>query len=200
MGHSLIFALGFTAQILFSARILIQWIMSEKAKRVVSPTIFWILSIIAAYMLFIYGWLRDDFAIMLGQLVSYYIYIWNLYEKKFWKKIPALLRVIINITPVIGVLYILYDWHSFYNQCFNNDNIPILLLMYGSLGQLIFTLRFVYQYLYSSKIGESILPKGFWIISLIGSSIIVTYGILRLDPVIILGQSFGFASYIRNIT
>ena len=71
----LIFAIGFLAQAFFSARILCQWILSERAKQVVSPTIYWVLSIFGAYLLFIYGWLRDDFAIIFGQLISYYIYI-----------------------------------------------------------------------------------------------------------------------------
>ena len=86
-----IYIIGFLAQALFSARILVQWVMSERAKRVVSPSIFWILSIIASYMLFIYGFLRDDFAIMLGQVISYYVYIWNLNEKDIWRQDSAIL-------------------------------------------------------------------------------------------------------------
>ena len=67
----LVYVLGFIAQGLFSARILVQWIMSEKAGKVVSPTIFWVLSLIASYLFFIYGWLRNDFSIMLGQVIGY---------------------------------------------------------------------------------------------------------------------------------
>ena len=69
----IIFGIGFLAQGLFSARILVQWIMSERKKKVVSPTIFWVLSLLASYLFFIYGWLRNDFAIMFGQVISYYI-------------------------------------------------------------------------------------------------------------------------------
>ena len=194
-----IYILGFIAQALFSARILVQWILSEKAKRVVSPTIFWALSMAASYMLFIYGWLRDDFAIMLGQVIAYYIYIWNLDEKGVWRKIPLILRIALIATPAAGISYILSDWQQFVAQCLNNAEIPQLLVIYGSMGQIIFTLRFVYQFLYSKKHGASLLPAGFWIISLIGSTIIVSYGIIRLDPVLILGQSFGFISYTRNL-
>jgi lipid-A-disaccharide synthase-like uncharacterized protein len=43
------------------------------------------------------------------------------------------------------------------------------------------------------------LPAGFWIISLAGSIIIVSYGLFRRDPVLILGQSIGFISYTRNL-
>ncbi|WP_409229925.1 lipid-A-disaccharide synthase N-terminal domain-containing protein [Hoylesella buccalis] len=37
------------------------------------------------------------------------------------------------------------------------------------------------------------------IISLIGSGTIVIYGIIRRNPVSILGQSFGFVAYARKI-
>lgn len=195
-----IYIIGFLAQALFSARILVQWVLSEKAKRVVSPTIFWVLSIIASYLLFIYGWLRNDFAVMLGQVISYYIYIWNLNEKGVWCRSNLLLRLIIILTPIIGLSYILSDWDLFVQQCLNTPQISTFLVIYGSLGQVIFTLRFVYQFLYSKKHEQSILPAGFWTISLIGSTIIISYGILRLDPVLILGQSFGLAAYIRNLT
>ena len=105
----------------------------------------------------------------------------------------------VELFPVAGLIYIMFNWDILYYQWFRNEDIPILLLIYGSAGQIIFTLRFIYQYFYSSRIGESVLPKGFWVISLIGSAIIVSYGIFRLDPIIILGQSFGFVSYIRNL-
>ena len=40
---------------------------------------------------------------------------------------------------------------------------------------------------------------GFWAISLTGSVLICLYGVLRLDIVLILGQSLGLAAYVRNI-
>lgn len=194
-----IYAIGFLAQAFFSARILFQWILSERARQVVSPSIFWILSIAGSYLLFVYGWLRDDFAIILGQLVSYYIYLWNLYEKGIWQKVHLVLRTLLILTPVAAVCFVLHNADAFVRDFFMNDKIPFWLLLYGSTGQIIFTLRFVYQWLYSYKRHESVLPVGFWIISLIGSAVIVSYGIFRLDPVLILGQSVGFVAYIRNI-
>ena len=182
---TIVYIIGFLAQIFFSARILVQWILSEKAKEIVSPSIFWVLSIAGSYLLFIYGWCRDDFSIILGQIISYYIYIWNLNAKGIWRNINIILRIILP--------------EQFISQFFRNEDIPIWLLVFGSAGQVIFTLRFIYQLIYSYHKHESKLPIGFWIISLIGSSIIVSYGIFRLDPVLILGQSVGFIAYIRNI-
>lgn len=195
----MIYIVGFLAQLLFSARLLLQWIMSEKAKKVVSPSIFWKLSLLGAYLLFIYGWLRNDFAIILGQLISYYIYIWNLNKKESWQKLPALIRYILALTPVVAVLFMLKDARGFVEQFFLNENIPLWLLLFGSMGQIIFTLRFVYQWVYSMKKNESLLPLGFWLISLTGSLIIVAYALYRRDPVLILGQSTGLVVYCRNI-
>ena len=195
----LIYTIGFLAQAFFSARILIQWILSEKAKTSVSPGIYWVLSVFGSYLLFIYGWFRDDFSIILGQVTSYYIYIWNLNEKGIWKKIPAIFRLTLFVTPIVAVSVLVHDFPVFFNDFFRNEEVPLWLLLFGSAGQMIFTLRFIYQWYYSYRRKESILPVGFWLISLTGSAIIVSYGIFRMDPVLILGQSGGFIAYIRNI-
>ena len=195
----MIYVIGFLAQVFFSARILLQWILSERAKKVISPAIFWQLSIVGSYLLFVYGWLRDDFAIILGQIISYYIYIWNLDKKHQWKKLPFIIRTLLLLTPVAAILYMLKDASAFVDQFFRNEKIPLWLLIYGSMGQIIFTLRFVYQWIYSKRKDESLLPIGFWVISLLGALIIVSYAIYRRDPVLILGQSTGLITYSRNI-
>ena len=195
----MIYVVGFLAQIFFSARILLQWILSERAKKVISPAIFWQLSILGSYLLFIYGWLRDDFAIIFGQIISYYIYIWNLNKKHQWKWLPLVLRTVLLLTPVAAIIYMIEDASAFVDQFFRNEKIPLWLLLYGSMGQIIFPLRFVYQWIYSKRKDESLLPLGFWVISLFGSLIIVSYAIYRHDPVLILGQSTGLLAYGRNI-
>ncbi|MCH3980594.1 MAG: lipid-A-disaccharide synthase N-terminal domain-containing protein [Prevotella sp.] len=199
LSNVFIYAIGFIAQGFFSARMIIQWFLSEKAKKVVSPDWYWICSLIGSILLFAYGWLRDDFAIILGQLISFYIYIWNLNIKGVWKRIPHILRFMIALLPVCAVAFMLKDASDFVLQFLHNDKVPLWLLIYGSLGQVIFTIRFIYQWYYSYKRHRSILPVGFWIISLIGSGIIVSYGAIRYDPVLVLGQSIGFLTYSRNI-
>ena len=195
----LVFALGFLAQIFFSLRTLLQWWKSEKARKVESPAGYWILSVLGAYIMFIYGVMRDDFSIILGQLISYYVYLWNLGAKGIWKRIVPLLRIVLLLTPVAAVLMLLRNAAEYLQSFFFNDDIPFWLVIFGSAGQIIFTLRFVYQYLYSQRKHQSALPAGFWIISLIGSGVIIAYGLFRRDPVLILGQSFGFVAYILTL-
>lgn len=194
-----VYAIGFLAQGFFSARMLIQWILSERARKVVSPNAYWICSLAGSILLFVYGWLRDDFAIIFGQLISYYIYIWNLDIKGVWHKIPLAARTCIAALPFLAFGMMLHDIPAFVNNFFHNDAVSLPLLIWGSAGQVIFTLRFIYQWYYSYRRHESILPVWFWIISLVGCSIIVSYGVFRLDPVLILGQSVGFITYSRNI-
>lgn len=194
-----IFAIGFLAQLFFSARILYQWIVSEKARKVLSPPTFWVLSILGSYLLFIYGVLRNDFAIILGQFISYYIYLWNLNMQGKWEKIPGIIKIILILTPLVATGVMLRDLSGFTDTFLHNKAVPLWLLIFGSAGQVIFAFRFIYQFIYSSAHHQSALPVGFWVISLLGSSIIIAYALFRLDPVLILGQSFGFIAYIRNI-
>ena len=147
----------------------------------------------------VYGWLRDDFSIIFGQFISYYIYIWNLNIKGVWPRLPRVVRAAIIMLPIAALAMMLSDVPAFVNTFFHNEKVPLWLLVFGSAGQFIFTIRFIYQWYYSYRRHASILPVGFWIISLVGSGIIVAYACFRLDPVLIIGQSVGFITYSRNI-
>ncbi len=195
----LVYGLGFLAQGFFSARMLVQWIMSERAKKIVSPVVYWVCSLAGSILLFIYGWLRDDFSIIFGQLISYYIYIWNLNIKGVWRQLPVVVRALVFALPIVAVAAMLGDAGAFVDSFFHNAQVPMWLLIFGSAGQFIFTVRFIYQWYYSYRRHASMLPVTFWVISLVGSGIIVAYGCLRRDPVLILGQSVGFVTYSRNI-
>lgn len=194
-----VYVIGFSAQILFSARLLVQWIQSEKVKKVLTPELFWELSLMASFLLFVYGWLRDDFAIMLGQSITYFIYIRNMQLQGSWRKIPYFLQIFLWIFPALIVLYAYNNNEIDMHRLFKNEDIPLLLLLWGSIGQILFTFRFVYQWVYSERMKESHLPLGFWLLSLTGSLMILSYAIFRKDPVLLLGQLFGFIIYTRNI-
>lgn len=199
MNNYIIYSIGFIAQILFSSRMILQWIISEKNKKVLTPVLFWEISLFASFLLFVYGYLRHDFSIMLGQTLTYYIYIRNIQLQNDWNKIPKLLRWFILIFPAFIV------WYGFNNNVvdvehlFKNENIPQWLLFLGIIGQLLFTLRFIYQWIYSEKSKSSVLPMGFWVISLSGSLLIFIYAIIRKDPVLLAGHAMGLIIYFRNI-
>ena len=82
---------------------------------------------------------------------------------------------------------------------FHNKDIPIWLLWLGIISQIVFTLRFIYQWLYSEYKKTSSLPLGFWLLSLTGSILILIYAIIRKDPVLLIGHLLGSLIYIRNL-
>jgi len=70
--------LGLGGQILFTGRMLVQWIVSERSKRSVVPVAFWWMSLIGSSMLLIYFIWRRDIVGILGQATGWFIYIRNL--------------------------------------------------------------------------------------------------------------------------
>ena len=75
----------------------------------------------------------------------------------------------------------------------------IIWLTIGLLGQLMFTGRFIVQWIASERAGRSVMPVAFWYFSIIGGLIVLAYGIHKLDLVIILGQLPGVVVYSRNL-
>jgi lipid-A-disaccharide synthase-like uncharacterized protein len=196
---TLIYGLGFFAQSLFGARTIVQWIKSEREGRVVSPTLFWVFSLNASFLFLIYGVLRNDMVILLGQTLSYYIYVRNLQLKGFWKKIPYAGRVILLPLPVLLFLWVgVFSRASFARILINTDFTDSFIIL-GSIGQLLLNFRYLYQWYYSEKANESILPLGFWVISAVASVMVVIYGIYRQDPVLLVAQGLGLIAYLRNI-
>ena len=79
------------------------------------------------------------------------------------------------------------------------SNLEIIFLIIGFIGQGLFASRFLVQWIYSEKKGESYIPVIFWYLSIVGGLGLLTYAIFRKDPVIITGQTFGIFIYLRNL-
>ncbi|MCO8144831.1 lipid-A-disaccharide synthase N-terminal domain-containing protein [Rhodovulum tesquicola] len=72
-------------------------------------------------------------------------------------------------------------------------------VMIGLGGQLMFTARFLVQWIASERARNSVVPLAFWYFSLAGGAILFAYAVYRKDPVFILGQSMGLVIYSRNL-
>jgi lipid-A-disaccharide synthase-like uncharacterized protein len=108
-------------------------------------------------------------------------------------------RIFLFTFPVLIGFYYFNNNVIDVDNLFRNEAIPLWLLILGIVSQVVFTMRFVYQWLYSEKKKESSLPLGFWMLSLIGSLLILTYAIIRRDPVLFLGHMLGATIYVRNL-
>ena len=136
MSNWIIYSIGFLSQILFSSRLLVQLLQSKKAKKVVTPLLFWQISLVASFLMFIYGYLRHDFAIVLGQVLTYFIYIRNLQIDGYWKKLPKLFSIFIFIFPILVIIYSYNDNQISSEIFFKNEDIPFWLLILGVVAQI----------------------------------------------------------------
>ena len=196
-----IYALGFLGQALFGARLVVQLFQSEKQKKVVSPVVFWQLSLGGSFLFLVYGIIREDAVIILGQTLSYFIYIRNLQLKQAWNY-PFYFKALLLILPPLAIAFAAFAIPPEGWQAHPADLVhPIMVL--GAVGQLALNLRFVYQWYYSEQSGASVLPLGFWHISTWASVLVIIYSLFHpihgWDPVLLVSQSMGIVVYARNI-
>ena len=72
-------------------------------------------------------------------------------------------------------------------------------LTVGLIGQMIFSARFVVQWIHSERHRRSSMPMAFWYLSIAGALVLLCYALYVRDPVFIVGQTGGLIIYSRNI-
>jgi lipid-A-disaccharide synthase-like uncharacterized protein len=72
-------------------------------------------------------------------------------------------------------------------------------LAFGIVAQLLFTARFVVQWVASERAGKSVMPLAFWFFSMAGGLMTLVYGLVRREPIIIMGQILAVFIYVRNL-
>ncbi len=73
------------------------------------------------------------------------------------------------------------------------------LVLVGYVGQALFTMRFVVQWIATERAKKSVIPVAFWFFSIGGGLLLFAYALMVKDPVFILGQGFGVFVYLRNL-
>ena len=96
--------------------------------------------------------------------------------------------MLVDLSRAIGD----YLWDVFVN------NLDWWVLL-GFVAQIMFTLRFVVQWIASERAGHSVVPLAFWLFSIGGGMLLLVYALYRRDPVFIAGQAFGVFVYLRNL-
>lgn len=72
-------------------------------------------------------------------------------------------------------------------------------LIFGLVAQLLFAARFLVQWISSERAGKSVIPFAFWVFSIGGGLMTLIYGLVKREPVIIVGQGLATIIYVRNI-
>lgn len=187
--------------VLFTARSLIQWIASERARQSVAPKAYWWTSLTAAIIMILYSLQRAT-------------------DPKFANNptaLPFLIGYLITLVPYIRNLMLSYNlprrWHILsyiFSACvfllcmglLARIRLPIIRSRWffvGMTGSLIWYTRFLWQWFYAEREKRSAFPISFWYLSLTGATLNTLYSVLMRDIVFILGFIFTAVPITRNI-
>jgi lipid-A-disaccharide synthase-like uncharacterized protein len=184
---------GFAGQGLFAARMLAQWIASERARKSVVPRSFWKVSLIASLMILVYAlWLADG-VFVLGTLANTFVYLRNLSLSSGVGRAPARKRILIPIAATVCVFLVLAV-----TEKVDFSESPLWLVI-GLTGSTVWVFRFAIQWWVSERRGLTVVPRSFWICSLVGNCLLLAYAIHAGDVVFILAYLPGPLIYARNL-
>jgi lipid-A-disaccharide synthase-like uncharacterized protein len=100
---------------------------------------------------------------------------------------------------VVTVGYLAWAVPESLRQLVRSDEVPGGLVAWGLAGQVVFTSRFVVQWIIAETRRQSALPAAFWGLSLLGAGMIALYAALRRDPVLLVANLAGGAASARNL-
>ena len=211
--RTVLYPLGFISALAFGARFMIQWLVSEKAKKSVVPRIFWDLSLFGNLSLMVHSFIQSQAHVCIVQACSAVI-SWRNLNLMQGKKPPLSFKTVVVMLcgAAIIVAIALTVQAAFFNldggwfriptapwQTKTEGSISFSWHAWGTLGYLLFSSRFWVQWWFSERSQVSLLPRSFWWLSLVGAVISIIYFIRIDDSVNLIGPLLGLAPYIRNL-
>lgn len=191
-------AAGFGAQGFFSARFLVQWVLSERAGHSLLPIHFWYFSVAGSVLLLAYAIHRRDPVIAAGQVLGLGIYLRNLRFLRLERNAVCGQRLSLLVWG-LGAVAVLCGYYLGPDSAARPLILHDFWTLFGIVGQALFTGRFLVQWWFTERARRSVVPSAFWYLSIVGSLMLLAYAIVVRDPVIIFGQSLGLIVYLRNL-
>jgi len=179
--------LGFVGQALFAARMLLQWIASERAGRSVVPRSFWHLSLAASACVGAYAAYAGNVVFLLTVLPGAFIYV-----RMLTLRSRASLAIVLALAVPIAALAV---WATLRKPLSG----PILISTLGFGGWLLWMSRFPIQWWISERSGTPTLGTAFWIVSLAGACLLLVYALWHRDWVMLIAFAPGPIFYTRNL-
>lgn len=182
-----VFLLNIVGQLLFTSRVLVQWIASERAGRSVVPPLYWQLSLVGSLLTALYAAFRHDPVFMLAALPGCFIYARNLFIHRV-----ARVSTLLPLGAALGVFLV---WAAVEKIEMGAGFWSLL----GLGGSALWASRWVLQWWISERLGRSVLPASFFIVSLIASTLLISYTLYKMDIVMFLAYALGPIPFVRNL-
>lgn len=188
--------LGWAGNVCFFSRWLIQWFVSERAKKSVAPQSFWWVSLLGTATLGTYTFLKGEPILLVGFVVNIAIYARNLTLARNsetangWSGWKLALVCVIVAFALVAVKFTTSERYQQSTPMWN---------MLGIAGLTIWNSRWGLQWWYSEKKSMSHFPPVFWWVSLLGNTMLLTYAIHVGEAVFIASYSMGPIIQARNV-
>lgn len=187
--------LGWLGQALFFLRFWFQWRASERAGRSVAPRSFWWMSLGGAMLLGGYTFSVREPVLVGGYAASAWIYARNATlagPAVAWR--PA--AHAIEVAGIVAVLALAFAAGA---AALAGGEVAPVWFAAAAGGQLLWSSRFVVQWLASEREGVSHFPRSFWWLSLAGNLLLLAYAVHRGDPLLVCAFALGPIVQVRNL-
>lgn len=194
--------------VVFYARFYIQWIYSEIRGESVVPIAFWYLSGLGSLLLLLYsvslpspvGALSHTFnAIIYGRNLHF---VWRDTGRSTRARAVALHAIAAGMV-VFGLSMLVLTWRREMavspGALAGLDPYVLFWIGVGAVGQGLFALRFLVQWLATERAGHSIVPDVFWYISVLAACLLISSHASRGEWVFVAGLTSTLVVYARNI-
>ena len=193
-------AVGWLGQVLFTGRVLLQWLASERAGRSVVPDSFWWISLAGSLALLVYVGHRKDPVFLAGVSINTAIYARNLMlVQRGRERASGARNPWIPVASGLGLAAIAgFTLHQFDATVVAFDQ-PWWALTLGFSAQTIWSGRFILQWYASERAGRSVLPASFFYVSTLGAILLFAYAVYRVDWVMMAAYVLNPIPYVRNL-
>lgn len=188
-------AIGGLGQLLFFLRFLIQWRASERAGRSVVPASFWWMSLGGSLLMGAYSCAVREPVLAVGFAAGAWLYGRNLVlgGSRERRRGTSLALEIAAVACILALVFVVGAGKT------GAGEPSTAWLAVAVVGQLLWSSRFVVQWIASERAGRSYFPRAFWWISLAGNLLLLAYAAHRGDPLLVIAFAFGPLVQIRNL-
>jgi lipid-A-disaccharide synthase-like uncharacterized protein len=206
--HTLCSAIGIAGACVFYGRFYVQWYVSERRKESVIPIAFWYMSCVGSVMLLFYAVYTRSPGAAYGQCFSMVVYSRNLVhvwrEKgRLTQRLNTAVHILVAAIVVVGAGFTAWTWWREYqvNQTVAADEATRNWIWLGvwAVGQFLFTMRFLIQWVVTELKKRSVVPTVFWYLSLAAATLQLASYSQRQDWVFVVGMASTIIVYGRNL-
>lgn len=191
---------GAVGAILFFGRFYVQWVIAEIKRQYIIPVSFWYMSVVGSLMLFVYAFGRGSPGGTFSLCFNLIVYTRNLIH--IWREQRTLTtfrnvaaHVVAGVVVAIAVVLTYLTWQRSYRNSMEFWGWSAI----WAVGQGVFFLRFIVQWLITEIKRKSVIPALFWQLSILGAFLHGAYFFYRADWLLAFGTVADGLPYVRNL-